>query len=111
MKKEEWFLDKTEFSSEIKTSEICIGKNLSWQRLSQLFPEAKFTEPIISDFVMKFDGLTYVMLKDNEISQNEEFFIDQYDENGYWLLDIKTGKPICDSLLSKKESKINTALP
>ena len=105
-------MDKTEFSSEIKTSEICIGKNLSWQSLSQLFSEAIFTEPVTGEFVMKFDGLTFVKLNDDEISENEEYFIDLYDENGYWLLDVETGKPICDSLLSKRRGpKINNALP
>ena len=102
MKNDEWFIDKTEFGLEVKTSEICIGKNLNWQRLAQLMPEAIFTEPITNEFTMKFDGLTFVMLKDDEISNKEECFIDLYDENGYWLLDIKTGKPICDSLLKQK---------
>jgi hypothetical protein len=112
MKKDEWFIDKTEFIPEIKTSEVCIGKNLNWQRLSQLFPEAIFTEPITEEFVMKFDGLTFVRLKDDEISGETDYIIESCDENGYWLLDVKTGKPIYDSLLSKKKGpKINMALP
>ncbi len=112
MKKDEWFIDKTEFIPEIKTSEVCIGKNLNWQRLSQLFPEAIFTEPITEEFVMKFDGLTFVRLKDDEISGETDYIIESCDENGYWLLDVKTGKPIYDSLLIKKKGpKINMALP
>jgi hypothetical protein len=113
MKNDEWFIDKTEFALEVKTSEICIGKSLSWERLSQLFPEVIFTEPRTNEFVMKLDGLTFVKLKDDdEISDKEEYFVESQDENGYWLLDIKTGKRICESLLRKKgKTKINKYLP
>ena len=67
MKSDDWFIDKTVFGSEIKTIEVCIGKSLSWERLAQLFPEATFTELLTSQFVMKFDGLTFVRLKDDDI--------------------------------------------
>ena len=109
MKNDEWFIDKTEFAIEYKTAEICLGKNLSWERLSQLFPEAIFTESITKDFVMKFDGLTFVTVQYNVvISVEDEFFVDLYDENGYWLLDIKTGKRLCELFLSKeRRPKIN----
>jgi hypothetical protein len=105
MKNDEWFIDKTVFSSEIKTIEVCIGRSLSWQRLSELFPEAIFTEPITDQFVMKFDGLTFARLKDYERSGENEYIFESWDENGYWLLDVKTGKRLCDSLLRKEDER------
>jgi hypothetical protein len=112
MKNDEWFIDKTVFGSEIKTTEICVGKNLNWEKLSQLFPEAIFTEPITREFVMKFDGLTFAKLKDNELLAENEFIIESCDENGYWLLDVKTGKHLSSSLLkAKPKSRTNKYLP
>ena len=99
MKNDEWFIDKTVFGSEIKTTEVCVGKNLSWEKLSQLFPEAIFTEPITTQFVMKFDGLTFARLKIDEKLGENDCIIDACDECGYWLLDVKTGKRLSDSLL------------
>ena len=75
------------------------ARTLSWERLAQLFPEAIFTEPLTSQFVMKFDGLTFVRLKDADRLGETEFVIEACDEFGYWLLDVKTGKRLCDSLL------------
>lgn len=112
MKKDDWFIDKTVFGSEIKTIEVCIGKSLSWERLAQLFPEAIFTEPITSQFVMKFDGLTFVKLKDDYRSGETEFVIETCDEFGYLLLDVKTGKRLCDSLLETDNKRgANNCLP
>ena len=112
MKNDEWFIDKTVFGSEIKTNEVCIGKSLSWEKLSELFPEAIFTQPITNEFVMKFDGLTFVKLKDNELSGENEFIIESCDENSYLLLDIKTGKHLSNSLLNTKaKSRTNKNLP
>lgn len=112
MKDDEWFIDKTVFGLEIKTIEICIGRRLSWEKLSQLFPEAIFTQPITNEFVMKFDGLTFVRLKDVDLSGENEFIIESCDENGYWLLDIKTGKHLSNSLLkTRSKSRINKYLP
>jgi len=112
MKNDEWFIDKTIFFPETKTREVCVGKNLSWEKLSQLFPEAIFTQPVTDEFVMKFDGLTFARLNDDELSGENEFVIESFDENGYLLLDVKTGKYLCNSLLKTKEkSKINNYLP
>ena len=112
MKNDEWFIDKTVFGLEIKTNEVCVGKNLSWEKLSQLFPEAIFTRPITDVFVMKFDGLTFARLKDGETSGENEIIIESCDENGYLLLDVKTGKSLSDSLLKTKgRSGINNCLP
>src|SRR5665647_2308513 len=111
MKKDEWFIDKTVFGLEAKTTEVCVGKNLSWEKLSQLFPEAIFTQPITDEFVMKFDGLTFARLNDDELSGENEFVIESFDENGYLVLDLKTGKHLCNSLLKTKDkSKINNNL-
>jgi hypothetical protein len=112
MKNDEWFIDKTVFGLEIKTKAVCVGKNLSWEKLSQLFPEAIFTRPITDVFVMKFDGLTFASLNDSETSGENEFIIESWDENGYLLLDVKTGKSLSDSLLKTKgRSRINNCLP
>lgn len=112
MKSDDWFIDKTVFGSEIKTIEVCIGKSLSWERLAQLFPEATFTELLTSQFVMKFDGLTFVRLKDDDRLGETEFVIEACDEFGYWLLDVKTGKRLCDSLLQTDDSGgANNCLP
>ena len=112
MKKDEWFIDKTVFGLEAKTTEVCVGKNLSWEKLSQLFPEAIFTQPITDEFVMKFDGLTFARLMDDELMGENEFIIESFDENGYLVLDLKTGKHLCNSLLKTKgKSKINNYLP
>jgi hypothetical protein len=112
MKNDEWFIDKTLFGSEIKTTEVCVGKSLSWEKLSELFPEAIFTEPITDEFVMKFDGLTFVRLNDDKLLGENEFLIESCDENGYWLLDVKTGKHLSSSLLkAKPKSRTNTYLP
>ena len=112
MKNDEWFIDKTLFGLEIKTIEVCVGKSLSWEKLSELFPEAKFTEPITDEFVMKFDGLTFVRLNDDELLGEKEFLIESCDENGYWLLDVKTGKHISSSILkAKPTSRTNMYLP
>ena len=112
MKSDDWFIDKTVFGSEPKTVEVCIGKSLSWERLAQLFPEAMFTEPLTSQFVMKFDGLTFVRLKDVDRLGETKFVIEACDEFGYWLLDVKTGKRLCDSLLRKDDGcGANNCLP
>jgi hypothetical protein len=112
MKDDEWFVDKTVFGLEMKTIEVCIGRSLSWEKLSELFPEAIFTQPITNGFVMKFDGLTFVILKDDELSSENEFIIESCDENGYWLLDANTGKPLSSSLLKAKvKSRTNKYLP
>jgi len=112
MKSDDWFIDKTVFGSEIKTVEVRIGKSLSWERLAQLFPEAIFTEPLTSQFVMKFDGLTFVRLKDTDRLGETEFVIEACDEFGYWLLDVKTGKRLCDSLLeTDARGGANNCLP
>ncbi len=85
---------------------------MSWEKLSELFPEAIFTQPITNEFVMKFDGLTFVILKDDELSGENEFIIESCDENGYWLLDVNTGKHLSSSLLnSKTKSRTNKYLP
>jgi hypothetical protein len=61
---------------------------------------------------MKFDGLTFVRLKDCETSGENEFIIESCDENGYLLLDVKTGKSLSDSLFKTKgRSGINNCLP
>jgi hypothetical protein len=112
MKNDEWFIDKTVFGSEIKTTEVCVGKRLSWEKLSQLFPEAIFTQPITNDFVMKFEGLTFARLNEYESSCENDFLIEYCDENGYLLLDVKTGKNLSDSLLkAKRKSNSNECLP
>jgi hypothetical protein len=112
MKNDKWFIDKTVFGLEMKTIEVCIGRSLSWEKLSELFPEAIFTHPITNGFVMKFDGLTFVILKDDELSSENEFIIESCDENGYWLLDANTGKPLSSSLLkAKAKSRTNKYLP
>ena len=112
MKDDEWFVDKTVFGLEMKTIEVCIGRSLSWEKLSELFPEAIFTHPITNGFVMKFDGLTFVILKDDELSSENEFIIESCDENGYWLLDANTGKPLSSSLIkAKAKSRTNKYLP
>ena len=112
MKKDDWFIDKTVFGSEIKTIEVCIGKSLSWERLAQLFPEAIFTEPLTSQFVMKFDGLTFVRLKDDDRLGETEFVIETCDEFGYLLLDVKTGKRLCDCVLETDNGReANNCLP
>jgi hypothetical protein len=111
MKKDDWFIDKTVFGSETKTIEVCVGKSLSWERLAQLFPEAIFTEPITSQFVMKFDGLTFVRLKDDDRLGETEFVIETCDEFGYLLLDVKTGKRLCDSFLGAGGKGANNCLP
>jgi len=112
MKKDEWFIDKTVFVPEIKTTEICVGKRLSWEKLSQLLPEAIFTQPITDDFVMKFEGVTFARLKERELSCENDFLIEYCDENGYLLLDVKTGKHLSDSLLEvRRKSKSSKCLP
>jgi len=112
MKNDKWFIDKTVFGLEMKTIEVCIGRSLSWEKLSELFPEAIFTHPITNGFVMKFDGLTFVILKDDELSSENEFIIESCDENGYWLLDANTGKPLYSSLIkAKAKSRTNKYLP
>ncbi len=112
MKNDKWFIDKTMFDSEIKTIEVCIGRSLSWEKLSELFPEAIFTQPITNEFVMKFSGLTFASLKDDDLSGENEFLIESCDENGYWLLDIKTGKHLSNSLFkTKSNNRINKYLP
>jgi hypothetical protein len=112
MRNEDWFIDKTVFGSEIKTIEVCVGKKLSWEKLAELFPEAIFTQPITDDFVMKFEGLTFARLKENEILCVDDFLIEYCDENGYLLLDVKTGKHLSDSLLEiKRKTKSNKCLP
>jgi hypothetical protein len=112
MKNDKWFIDKTVFGLEMKTIEVCIGRSLSWEKLSELFPEAIFTHPITNGFVMKFEGLTFVILKDDELSSENEFIIESCDENGYWLLDANTGKPLSSSLLkAKAKSRTNKYLP
>lgn len=107
MKNDNWFIDKTVFGSEIKTIEVCIGRSLSWEKLSELFPEAIFTQPITNGFVMKFDGLTFARLKNDDLSGENEFLIESCDENGYWLLDIKTGRPLSNSLFKTKSKSRN----
>jgi hypothetical protein len=112
MKRDEWFIDKTVFGSEIKTIEVCIGRSLSWEKLSELFPEAIFTAPITNEFVMKFNGLTFVMLNDDELSGENEFIVESCDENGYWLLDVNTGMHIsCSCPYSKTKKRANKYLP
>lgn len=112
MKNDEWFIDKTVFGLEIKTSEVCIGRSLSWEKLSELFPELIFTEPIINEFIMRFDGLTFARLKADDLLGENEFIIESHDENGYWLLDVETGKHLSSSLLNiKTKSSTNKYLP
>lgn len=112
MKNGEWFIDKTVFGFETKTFEVCVGGSLSWQKLSELFPEAIFTEPVTSQFVMKLDGLTFARLKDDKGSGENEFIVEFCDEKGYWLLDVKTGKRLSDSLLrGDGESRVDYFLP
>ena len=61
---------------------------------------------------MKFDGLTFARLMDDELSGENEFIIESFDENGYLVLDAKTGKHLSNSLLKTKgKSKINNYLP
>ena len=112
MKGDDWFIDKTVFGSEPKTVEVCIGKSLSWERLALLFPEAMFSESLTSLFVMKFDGLTFVRLKDDGSLGEAEFVIDACDEFGYWLLDVKTGERLCDSFFGMVgRGGVNSCLP
>ena len=61
---------------------------------------------------MKFNGLTFVRLNDDELLGEKEFLIESCDENGYWLLDVKTGKHISSSILkAKPTSRTNMYLP
>jgi hypothetical protein len=97
MKNGEWFIDKTVFDPEVK-AEICIGKTLSWQKLSQRVPEATFTKLTTNESIKKFVGLTFAKLKHEKVSAKNGCVIELNDDKGYSLLDIKTGRSISDSI-------------
>ena len=107
MKNGEWFIDKTLFSdSEKKKTEICIGKRVSWQKLSELVPEAIFKETITGGSIKKLEGITFAKLN-VEIADEKGYTIPLCDENGYRLFSIDTGNSLADDLERALKSRKN----
>jgi hypothetical protein len=103
-----WFVDKTVFTNSGKHKiEICIGKNLSWQKLSEKVPEAIFKRIATNSSIRKLIGITFAKI-DIKTVDDKAYSIPLYDENGYWLLSIDTGNSLADDLSQAIKSKKST---
>jgi len=106
MRQGKWLIDVEDHtSSKPKIRTITIGKRLSWETLSKKAPSACFNKAIKS-ILTEGRGVTFVKIhskipRHTDKSRGHAHWIPLQDEKGFPLINVDTGKHLCEDLFER----------